>query len=182
MKRLFLNLERIVLGFFLVRFFVLFGRLFFQRVLWLWGRIRFGVLVQKRGIGCVCHWNADLKHPKNIELGDYVVIGVNASIGAHSKVIMGNRVRISRDVFIETAGLDFASGEPPYRHLSHPISIEDGVWIGARSIILGGVTLGKNSVVAAGSVVTKNVPPNSIVGGIPAKVISNVKNSDDKGD
>jgi acetyltransferase-like isoleucine patch superfamily enzyme len=52
-----------------------------------------------------------------------------------------------------------------------PIYIEDDVWIGARSIILSGVRIGEGSIVAAGSVVTKSVPPYSIVGGVPARVI-----------
>lgn len=175
MKKLFLNIEQIFLRFFAVRFIVLFIIRLWQRVFWVWGRVRFGVLVQNRGRGCVCHWNADLKNVKNIELGNYVVIGVNASIGAHSRVFIGDRVRISRDVIIETAGLDFSSGKPPYSHISNPICIEEGVWIGARAIILGGITIGKNSVVAAGSVVTKSVPPYSIIGGVPAKSISSLK-------
>ena len=51
------------------------------------------------------------------------------------------------------------------------VVIEDDVWIGTRSIILPGVTIGKGSVIAAGSVVTKDVPPYNLVGGIPAKII-----------
>lgn len=175
MKIVFLNIERMFLRLFVVRFIVLFISRLGQRVFWIWGRVRFGVLVQSRGVGCVCHWNADLKHAKNIELGNYVVVGVNASIGAHSRIVIGDRVRISRDVIIETAGLDFSSGKPPYSHMSNPICIEEGVWIGARAIILGGVTIGKNSVIAAGSVVTKSVPPYSIVGGVPAKSISSFR-------
>ena len=51
------------------------------------------------------------------------------------------------------------------------VVIEDGVWIGTRSVILDGVIVGENSIIAAGSVVTKNVLPYSIVGGVPAKLI-----------
>ncbi len=54
---------------------------------------------------------------------------------------------------------------------SAPITIEDGVWIGARATILPGVTVGRGSVVAAGAVVTRDVPPNTLVGGVPAKVL-----------
>ena len=60
-----------------------------------------------------------------------------------------------------------------------PVTIEDNVWIGAAATILPGVTVGENSVVAAGSVVTKDVPPNSIVGGVPAKLIKTI---DEPGD
>ena len=61
-----------------------------------------------------------------------------------------------------------------------PIVIEDDVWIGCRAIALPGVIIGKNSVVAAGSVVTKNVPPNTMVGGNPAKLIKNIDMSNIK--
>ncbi|MBP6872851.1 MAG: acyltransferase [Bacteroidales bacterium] len=54
---------------------------------------------------------------------------------------------------------------------SKPILIGDNVWIGMRAIILKGVTIGNGSIVAAGAVVTKDVPPNTVVGGVPARVI-----------
>lgn len=139
------------------------------RLLWLWGRVRFGALVRERGLGCVCAWDAELKYPENLRLGNRVVIGSNVSLGAHSPITLGDEVRISRDVIIETAGLDFSTGQPPYRHVSKPITIEKGVWIGARAIILGGVTLGENVVVAAGSVVSRSVPAGTIVAGVPAR-------------
>ena len=56
---------------------------------------------------------------------------------------------------------------------SSPVIIEDNVWIGCRSIILKGVKIGRRSVIAAGSIVTKDIPPNSIAAGVPARVISN---------
>lgn len=141
------------------------------RLRWLWGRVRFGALVRNRGLGCVCAHDVDLKYPQNMTLGERVVIGSNVSLGAHSPITMGDNVRISRDVIIETAGLDFSTGQPPYKHVSKPINIEKGVWIGARAIILGGVTLGENAVVAAGSVVSRSVEPGQLVAGIPARPI-----------
>lgn len=138
--------------------------------LWLWGRARFSALVKDRGLGSVCHWNAEIKYPENISIGKKVVIGVNACLGARSRIVLQDYVRISRDVIIETAGLDL-TGKPPYGHISKPITIEEGAWIGARAIVLGGVTVGKMSVIAAGAVVTKDVPPYTVVGGNPAKFI-----------
>jgi acetyltransferase-like isoleucine patch superfamily enzyme len=58
--------------------------------------------------------------------------------------------------------------------ISKPIVIKRNAWIGAAATILPGVTIGENSVVAAGAVVTKDVPPNTIVGGVPAKVIKTI--------
>ena len=66
------------------------------------------------------------------------------------------------------------------RHFqSHPIFIGDCAWIGANATILTGVTIGKNSVVAAGAVVTKDVPDNCLVGGVPVKVIKKISQSGD---
>jgi acetyltransferase-like isoleucine patch superfamily enzyme len=104
-------------------------------------------------------------------LGDQVVSGVGARIGAASPVYLGSRVRISKDVQIETAGMEFLTHTPPYPHISRAIRIDEGVWIGTRSLILGGVHIGAFSVISAGSVVTRSVPPRSVVAGIPARVI-----------
>ncbi|EBA13971.1 acyltransferase [Roseobacter sp. CCS2] len=173
MKKLILHLEKSVLD------FVLFGGLvwmfskFAFRIMWLWGRIRFGALVRNRGSGWVCAWNADLRYPENMVLGDSVVIGTNVSIGAHSCVELGNNVRILRDVLIETAGLNFPDMDSPYQHVSKPIRIENGAWIGARAIILGGVQIGENAVFAAGSVAFCTVPERDTVAGIPARPVKN---------
>jgi len=110
------------------------------------------------------HGNTEIKYPNNIYIGNKVVIGPGCTLGAKSKIELGDFVRISKDVVIETAGLDW-SGELPYKHISKPIIIGKGVWLGARSIVLGGVTIGENAIVGAGSVVSKDIPENSIVVG-----------------
>jgi maltose O-acetyltransferase len=178
MRKSLLKMEKALAGLNLFRWIVLTPSILVKKSLWLWGRLRFSALVRNRGLGCVCHWNVDLKYPENLTLGDDVIIGVNASIGAHSPINIGHRVRISKDVQIETAGLDFLSGPAPYRHQSKPIFIEDGAWIGTRSIILGGVRIGAHAVVAAGSIVTRDVPPRTLVAGIPAKVLRQLPNFD----
>ena len=142
-----------------------------MRIGWLWGRARFAAMVRNKGLGCVCHWTAELKYPENLVLGQRVVIGVNVTLGAHSTIRLDDHVRISKDVVIETAGLDFSAATPPYPHISAPITVCEGAWIGTRSIILGGVTIGRHAVVAAGSVVTKDVPDGAIVAGAPARVV-----------
>jgi maltose O-acetyltransferase len=119
----------------------------------------------------VCHWSTEVKYPERIQFGSGVVIGVRGTIGAHSPIIIGNNVHVSGEVQIETAGLDFISNPPPYPHTSKAIRIGDGVWIGSRASVLGGVTIGANAVIAAGSVVTRDVPERSLVAGIPARVI-----------
>lgn len=106
-------------------------------------------------------------------------LGERSGIGAFSIIsnttIIGDNVMMARECIINPSNhkIDDISipmnlqGFEPVR----PVVIEDDVWIGSRAIILSGVHIGRGSVVAAGAVVTHNVPPFSIVGGVPAKVI-----------
>jgi maltose O-acetyltransferase len=118
---------------------------------------------------CFCHWSAEVKYPARVQLGRGVIIGPRCTIGAASAVVMGDHVHLSKGVYVETAGLDF-SAPLPYPHIHQPITIGEGVWIGADAIILGGVTIGAGSIVGAGAVVSKDVPPGSIVIGSPSRV------------
>lgn len=105
-----------------------------------------------------------------ITIGDNTFINSGTSIGSLSSVSIGNNVAIGNYVLIMDA--DFHN---PLDHTlpgaKAPIVIEDDVWIGARVTILKGVTIGKHAVVAAGAVVTKDVPAGALVGGVPAKLI-----------
>jgi len=95
--------------------------------------------------------------------GSGVIIGKNVMIAPHCMIASGNHNHKQLEKSMRHGG-DFSNG---------PIVIEDGVWIGANSTITDGVTIGHNAVVSANSVITKNVSPFDIVGGVPAKVISN---------
>jgi len=110
-----------------------------------------------------------------LTLGDNVYINYGCSIAAMQSVHIGSGAHIGPYVFIMDN--DFHRLEPERRDEmppSAPIYIGDNVWLGARAIILRGVTIGDGSVVAAGSVVSRDVPPRSIVGGVPAKLIGSV--------
>jgi acetyltransferase-like isoleucine patch superfamily enzyme len=112
---------------------------------------------------------------KSLKMGHYGYIGPNANIGPN--VRMGNYVMIGRDLLI--AGKDHMFNMPGTaiifsgRPKSLQTIIEDDVWIGARVSIMEGITIGRGSVVAMGSVVTNDVLPYGIVGGVPAKLIKN---------
>ena len=116
-----------------------------------------------------------------------VIIGSNSIIGPKNffnttiaKVYIGNYVFTAPEVVFITGNhtiniigrymLDISDGEKDKRD-DEDIIVQDDVWIGTRAMILKGVVIGKGSVVAAGAVVTKNVPPYSIVAGVPAKII-----------
>jgi len=102
-----------------------------------------------------------------IVIGDRTYINRRTEIMSKSSVKIGNDCAISWDVVISDTDYHQIEGTVSTK----PIVIGDEVWIGCKSIILKGVTIGNGAVVAAGSVVTKDVEPNTLVAGIPAKVI-----------
>ncbi len=110
-----------------------------------------------------------------ISIGDNISINTNVQIGASGgKIVIGNNVLIGPNVVIRAADHGI-SRDKPIRYQSHiggEIYIEDDVWIASNAVILKNVRLGKGCVVAAGAVVNKDVEPYSIVGGVPAKKIS----------
>lgn len=106
--------------------------------------------------------STQFKYRENITIGCNVMIGPDTTIGARSPVILEDHVRVSQGVTIETATLDL-SQPVPYPHISKPITIERGAWIGAGAMVLGGVTIGRYAVIGAGTIVTKNVAPHQII-------------------
>lgn len=116
----------------------------------------------------------------SLTIGENVGISQTALI-AHDNLTIGNNVKIGGGTCVYTT--DFHSIDPQIRaskeDMKHrkcaPVVIEDNVFIGARCIILKGVVIGKNSIVGAGSVVTKSIPSNQIWAGNPARFIRNIK-------
>lgn len=110
---------------------------------------------------------------KNITVGKNVFINTGCRFQDQGGIRIGDHVLIGHNVVLATLNHDFA---PYNRATMHPapIHIEDRVWIGANATVVPGVTIGENSIVAAGAVVTKDVPPNTIVGGVPAKVLKRI--------
>lgn len=92
----------------------------------------------------------------------------NIKIRCHKKISIGNDVAISHDVTIMDSDAHSIVGKD---NEPQSIIIEDHVWIGTRATILKGVSIGKGSIVAAGSVVTNNVPERTLVAGVPARII-----------
>lgn len=107
--------------------------------------------------------------PWNLKLGSYVAIDDEVNLYSAAKITIGTKVAISREAFVCTASHDITKPIRPL--ITAPITICDGVWIGARATVLPGVTIGEGAVVAAGAVVTKDVEPWTVVGGNPAKFI-----------
>lgn len=124
-----------------------------------------------------CGENVNIEHgaifASSVELGDRSGIGIHARLSG--KCIIGNDVMMGPDCMIFTKNhctsrIDLPMNQQGFTEEA-PVTIEDDVWIGARVTILPGVCIGRGSVVAAGAVVTHSIPPYSVVGGVPAKII-----------
>ena len=102
-------------------------------------------------------------------IGHHTTINRRCHLDGRGGLWIGNNVNISPEVYLVSLTHDFQN--PDFPAIPKEVIIEDYVWIGARAMILPGVRLGQGSVVGAGAVVTKDVPPYAIVAGIPAKKI-----------
>ena len=97
---------------------------------------------------------------------------IRLTLNLGNRITIGDRVSIGHEVMMLTESHELGPEERrAARLISMPIVIGSGVWIGARAIILPGVTIGDGSVIAAGAVVAQDVPPNVLVGGVPARVV-----------
>ena len=152
-------------------------------------------LYQHRGRHSVIHGSARMDTPpyRKFSLGDYsviesfacinnavgdVIIGDHTRIGLHNTIIgpvtIGHHVNLAQGITVTALNHNF---DDPKKRIDEqgistkPVVIEDDIWIGANAVILPGVTIGHHTVVAAGAIVTKDVPPHSLVAGVPAKII-----------
>ncbi|MDP3994872.1 MAG: acyltransferase [bacterium] len=128
----------------------------------------------KMGRKATFHMWANFFNPKNIEIGKDSIIGDHAFLDGRDKIQIGNHVDIASHVLIYNSEHDLKLSD--FTATYGPIEIGDYVFIGPRAIILPGVKIGKGAVVAAGAVVTKNVEPFMIVGGVPARIIGEREN------
>ena len=114
----------------------------------------------------------EIREPYLIRIGKGSIIGTNAILDGRNGIEIGDNVNLSSNVFIWTEQHDHR--DPYFRcetQIKRPVIIGNRVWIGPNTIILHSVNIGEGAVVGAGAVVTKDVPPFTIVGGVPAKVI-----------
>jgi maltose O-acetyltransferase len=110
-------------------------------------------------------------HPANtVRIGRWCWLNRGCFIDASAQVTIADRVAIGHDVMILTSTHEVG---PPVRRASEmvlaPVTIGEGAWIGARAVVLPGVSIGEGAVVGAGAVVTRDVPANTVVGGVPAQ-------------
>lgn len=126
----------------------------------------------------VINAEVDLYHPENIFLGKNAYVnGGKLYAGNSSKIIIGNNCMISYGVHIRTTTHNYKERNVPMNNqggYEKDIIIEDNCWIGYGAQIMPGITIHKGSVVGAGAVVTKDVEKNTVVGGVPATVITHL--------
>lgn len=140
-------------------------------------RAKFWGLFLKR-IGPRVHIMSGVKimSPQKVTIGHDVLINNHTKIGGQCGVTIGNYVLLGYNVNIVSENHAYQDPKHPIMQQGFygaPITIEDDVWVGANAVILPNVTIGRGAIVGANAVVTKDVKPYSIVGGVPAKVIKN---------
>lgn len=141
-------------------------------------RLCYRLAGMKIGRGSTIHMGARFYNPHRISVGSDSIIGESAVLDGRAPLTIGDHVDIASEVMIYNSehNLDaehFAADEGV---ITEPVTIQDYVFIGPRAVILPGVTIGSGAAVGAGAVVTKDVAPYAIVGGVPARVIGERKN------
>ncbi len=121
------------------------------------------------GKGSIIHWQARFFHVPGISIGEHCNIGNNAFLDGRCGLSIGNRVATGSEIMVYTLQHDIDS--ETFAAKGGPVVIEDYVYLGPRVIILPNVRIGKGAVVAAGAVVTQDVPAFAVVGGVPARFI-----------
>jgi len=121
------------------------------------------------GSGSLFMRHVFVQHIHRIKIGDHSLVGWHAFLDGRGGIEIGNNVNISSYAQLITGTHDLRS--PQFEPIYSPIRIEDYAWLATRSMILGGVTVGRGAVVAAGAVVVKDVPALAIVGGVQARMI-----------
>ncbi len=140
-------------------------------------------LIANIGKECILEPPIRIDNGENVTLGDNFYSNYNLTLLDYEKIIFGKNCYIGPNVVITSASHPL---HPTQRKRlderamrgSKPIIIEDSVWVGANCTILPGVTIGYGSIIAAGSVVNKSIPPMSVAGGAPCKVIREITDDD----
>ena len=160
-------------------------RVRYEIILWYTGILKFipgklGCLIRNllipfnNGRNVTVWDNVQIDSPSKLTIGDNVSVNRNSILHAGGQIHIGSNVLIGPGVIIYSQNHSYSDSKKLIINQGYntkKVTISDNVWIAANAIILPGVTIGKGSIVAAGSVVTKDVPANSIVGGNPAELI-----------
>lgn len=137
----------------------------------------YSLFFRKAGKNFLIDRSVLIKGMNNIEVGDNIWIGFGCVLNGTGGIKIGNNVLIAQGVKIYSENHDYRDRDVDIMFqdgIRKPVYIEDGAWLCANCVILPGVRVGKHAVVAAGGVVTKDVPPYTVYGGVPAKFIKSI--------
>lgn len=129
------------------------------------------ILMAKIDKNAIVYYGAELRAAERLIIGEGTIIGDCAKLDARYGIEIGKNVNLSTEVWIWTAQHDYNSPTFSTEGKCGKVTIGDRAWIGSRVIILPRVTIGEGAVVASGAIVTKDVEPYTLVGGVPAKKI-----------
>lgn len=140
------------------------------------------VLTGAERVSLGAHFSADVNSALHAHGGGSIAAGSRVNLNRNvlldaaegGVIVLGDDIMIGPNVVLRASNHEHADPSKPIRAQGHrpgKIVVEDGVWIAANAVLLPDVTVGAHSIVAAGAVVAKDVPPYSIVGGVPARVI-----------
>lgn len=113
-------------------------------------------------------------YPENIFVGSHTSLNEGVELNARGGIEIGDYVHISSGTTMHSGKLNYKNTGEDRKHQTEKIVIENGVWVGSGAIILPGITIGQNSVVGAGAVVTKNIPKEEVWAGVPAKFLKKI--------
>lgn len=134
-----------------------------------WRALLFRIFGAKIGNGVILRSSLRCWQPANLVVGKHCMLDSDVNLYAVDRIIIGDNCAVSEGAYLCTASHEVKS--ETFELKTAPIVLGNGVWVAAKAIILPGVTIGEGAVVAAGSVVAKDVAPWTIVGGNPARII-----------
>jgi len=123
----------------------------------------------------VIYGGAEIRKPSRLSIGENTIVGHKAILDASMGLTIGKNVNLSTGAWIWTLQHDVQ--DPMFGLTGGAVIIKDYAWVSCRTVILPGVTIGEGAIIAAGAVVTKDVPDYAIVGGVPATVMGTRNNN-----
>lgn len=133
---------------------------------WFVRKLFYRLMGARFGVGCRLDMRQYFLDVKKIQMGMYSHVNQGCLLDCRGGLFIGDSVSISHRVSIFTGSHDLRTAD--FRYVAKPVTVHDHAWIGGCATILPGVTIGEGAVVAAGAVVTKDVPPYEIHAGVPA--------------
>ncbi len=135
------------------------------------------LVVAEAGKGLKVFGRVRIDMPQKVHIGENCTLNEGVLIIGRDEVRIGNGVTLSAYTVVTSAGIEKAG---PRRHSQAPVTIGDNAWLAANVTILPGVTIGRGAMIAAGAVVTKDIPADVMAAGVPAQVISELRPFDER--